>query len=105
MRKALRIWSPFTRNSSEMRITPKSQAYSTSSPDAITRKFCPVLFTNRPCISAKVTVVVASITGVLFFRKSSVLNLFGMKKRKKSRLSTMAITMKAAIATKVPSIQ
>ena len=86
-------------------MTPRSQAYSTNKPDAITRKFCPVLFTKIPWIKAKVTVVVAMISGVRFLRNSSVSNRLGMKKRKNSRLRTIANMIKAAMAINVPKIQ
>ena len=104
MRNALRTWSPSTRSSSDIRITPSSHAYSTSNVDAITRKFCPVLFTNRPCISAKVTVVVAMMIAGRFLRYSGVSKRLGSSRRKNSWLSRMATSTNTPMAMNVPRI-
>ena len=90
IRNALFIWSPFTRISSDIRITPSSHAYSTSRLDAMIRKFWLELFITSPCSMAKVTVVVAMIMHTRFFLNSSVLNLLGRANLKNSRFSTMA---------------
>ena len=90
MRKALFIWSPFTRSSSDIRITPSSHEYSTSRLDAIIRKFWLDWLITNPCMMAKVTVVVAITIHTRFFLNSSVLNLLGSANLKNSRFSMMA---------------
>ena len=90
MRNALFIWSPFTRSSSDISTTASSHEYSTSSPDAIIRKFWLELLITKPCSIAKVMVVVAIIMHARFLRNSSVLNLFGSTNLKNSRFSIMA---------------
>ena len=59
MVKALLIWVPSTRSSSEMRMTPRSQAYSTSKSLAMMMKFCSTSALMTARMMAKVMVAVA----------------------------------------------
>ena len=91
MRKALLIWSPLTRSNSEISITPRSQANSTSRSDAMSRKFWSIAACMMPMMMAKVMVVVASTMLLRFFLNSSVLNRLGISQRKNTRLSSEAM--------------
>ncbi len=92
MRKALLICSPLTRSSSEMRMTPKSQAYSTSRFDAMRKKFWSVMVIMTPMMTANVMVVVAMVMLWRLARNSFVRNLLGSSQRKNTRFSSVATT-------------
>ena len=72
MRKALCIWSPLTRNSSEMRMTPSSHAYSISRSLAMMKKFWSSVARRKPMMMANVRVVVAMMIHGRFFLKPSL---------------------------------
>ena len=92
MRKALSIWSPFTRSSSEMSITPSSHAYSTNRFDAMMKKCWFMVAIITPMMTANVMVVVAMVMLLRFFLNSSVRKRLGSTQRKNTRFSNVAMT-------------
>ena len=82
MRKALLICVELTRSSSEMSITPNSQAYCISRPLAMMMKLWSVVNRAMNMMMAKVMTVVAIVMHVRLAMKLSVRRRLGRRKRK-----------------------
>ena len=91
MRKALFICLPSTLRSSDIRITPSSQAYSTSRLLAMVMKFWFTVLRMMPIRMANVIVDVAIMMHGRFSMNCSVRNFFGIRKRIASKFSRMAM--------------